>query len=598
MKPRPSPSRSPAADVPPPGRGALLAAAVAAGAAALVYLPSLGGGFVWDDLEYVVTQGRLGLWRALSSDLYAGNPGVAPSGYYRPVAVASYWLCARLGGGPLPFHALNLLLHACCAALLALLLARRLGRVDGAIGAALPATLAAAAWALHPEQVETVAWISCRYDLLAAAAALALLVVPWRPGAARAALHGLLFLCGLLSKEGFLSMAAMVLADDWAARRPWRAALARWMSVAAAIGVWAGLRAALRIAPLAPPALTSFPRDLLSVIALYLGRAVAPLPLTVSHPYASAGPAGLAAGALVLLALLLAARRWRALAPAAALFLAGLVPIAVAAPQLGSAAERYFYLPSLGLAWFLGAGLSAARAAGPRAFAVASAASSLAALAGALLVVERLPAWRSDRSLFAAAAGADPDDAVANLRLGLLEAKAGNLDEARRLLERGQRREPGSARIANALAWLQLRRGDAPAARAAASRAVELAPGFPQAWLHLAAADHVVGAHEEELAALARALALSPGFREARIARAFARCELERRPECEADLDALAAEGQLAGADQLVARVEAALRRRDTELAAERLARLRAARPDDPRLRPLAAALAAQRAQR
>ena len=116
-----------------------------------------------------------------------------------------------------------------------------------------------------------------------------------------------------------------------------------------------------------------------------------------------------------------------------------------------------------------------------------------------------------------------------------------------------------------------------------------LAPSFPEARLHLA------GDHRGELDEATRALALSPRYREARIVHPFARCELEREPACEAELDALEGDGSLTGADALAARVEAALARRDLAAAGERLARLRGAYPGDRRVPQLERAAAAQR---
>ena len=130
-----------------------------------------------------------------------------------------------------------------------------------------------------------------------------------------------------------------------------------------------------------------------------------------------------------------------------------------------------------------------------------------------------------------------------------------------------------------------------PAALASARAAVAAGPGFPQARLQLSAALHLSGDHPGELAAAEAALVLSPGFREARLTRVFARCEVAPDPGCEADLDAMTREGRLSGVDGLVARLEAAIRRRDPAAARERLDRLTAAAPVDPRLRLLAGAV-------
>jgi protein O-mannosyl-transferase len=558
---------------------------VAAGVA-LAHLPGLGNGFVWDDLQYLLpglAPGGNGLPRSLTTDFYlAAGAQFAPSGYYRPVAMVTYWLSTVLGSGPFAFHLSSLVLHAILAGLLALLLARRLGPGSGEVAA-----LAAALWACHPEQVEVVSWISCRFEILTGMAAVGFLLLPWRPGWRRAVLHGLIFLAGLLSKEGFLAFLGVVLADDWAERRRPAEAAARWLALATAVASWLGLRAALNIPSIPGLAPLEFPRQYLGAVATYLGRALSPVPLSISHPFAPAGPGALAAGVVVVAALLLLAIRRRQLAVPVALFLAMLAPMAIASAYMGNVAERYFYVPSLGLAWLLGAALVAIpwRRAG---LAIAAAALAVATT----FTVARQPDWKSDRTIFGAAAALDPEDAPANLRLGILEGQANHFDEARRFLGRGLQRAPQLVQLVNAQAWLDLRSGHGPEALALARKAVALAPEFPQARFHLAGALHLTGDHQAELTALDQVLAVAPGYREARISRALARCELERNRACEDDLHLLAREGVLVGADTLVALAEAALRRGDLGAAATRLQELRATRPDDPRLAQLSAVLA------
>lgn len=556
-----------------------VALAVAA-AVALAFLPTLRAGLVWDDHLYVLADGGRHLAAALGGDLIASaNPAHGASGYYRPVAVATLWVAQQLAPGAALHHATSVLLHAVAAGLLFLLLRRRLGQ-----RATLPAALGALLWALHPANVETVAWVSGRYDLLAGLLAVALLALPWRAGPGRAALHGLLFLAGLLSKEGFLALAPVVVADDLAERRTVREALPRWLALVTAVAAWLGLRAVLRVPAPAPAPLAALPAAWLSVVEVYVARAVAPLPLTISHPFTPGGPAVLAAGGAVAGALAALAARGRSLVTPAVLFLAALVPVALAAGRLGEAPDRYLYVPSLGLAWLVAAGLERLRARGPVVGRAALAAAALAVLAALVFTVRRLPDWSSDVALFDAALRVDPRDPLGNLQRGIAAGRAGRLEEARALLERGREGGPGSARIASALAWVHLRRGDGPAALAEARRAVELAPSHPEARLNLANALHLTGDHAGELDESRRALSLSPRYRQARIVHAFARCEVERSAACEAELDALERDGALSGADALVARVEAALGRGDAAAARERLDRLRRASPGDPRL--------------
>jgi hypothetical protein len=114
----------------------------------LVYQPVWHAGFIWDDDEYITKNKLLsapdGLWRIwFSLD--------SPPQYF-PLTYTVFRLEYALWGlNTTGYHWVNLLFHAGNALLIWWLL-RRLN-VPGA-------WLAAAIWALHPVQVETVAWIT------------------------------------------------------------------------------------------------------------------------------------------------------------------------------------------------------------------------------------------------------------------------------------------------------------------------------------------------------------------------------------------------------------------------------------------------------
>ncbi len=120
---------------------ALLVATLAA------YQPAWHGGLLWDDDKHVTSpelQSLHGLTR-IWFDLGATQQ-------YYPVTHTAFWVAHRLwGNATLPYHLVNIGLHA-LSAFLVLVILRRLG-VPGAI-------LAAALFALHPVQVQSVAWIS------------------------------------------------------------------------------------------------------------------------------------------------------------------------------------------------------------------------------------------------------------------------------------------------------------------------------------------------------------------------------------------------------------------------------------------------------
>jgi tetratricopeptide (TPR) repeat protein len=121
------------------------------------HAPALRGGFIWDDDVYVTANpylqnpsGLYNIWfqpsRILQDYSQRGIDALIP------LTFTTLWLEHRMWGmNPLGYHAVNIVLHGLCAALLWIVL-RRIG-VRGA-------WLAAALFAVHPITVESVAWIA------------------------------------------------------------------------------------------------------------------------------------------------------------------------------------------------------------------------------------------------------------------------------------------------------------------------------------------------------------------------------------------------------------------------------------------------------
>ena len=133
---------------------ALGLALLALASVVLAFLPALQAGFIWNDHTYITENptldGLSGLRRIWTDPL-------ANEQYY-PLVFTTFWIEKRLWGlDPFGYHLVNVLLHALAALLLWRFL-RRLG---------LPAAwLAAAAFALHPVCVESVAWVTERKNTL------------------------------------------------------------------------------------------------------------------------------------------------------------------------------------------------------------------------------------------------------------------------------------------------------------------------------------------------------------------------------------------------------------------------------------------------
>ena len=125
----------------------------------IAYAPVFTAGFIWDDESHLTQNpcivGPLGL-----KEIWTSTQAV-----YYPLVLTTFWVLHKFVGlNPLPYHILNVLMHAGSALLLWRVL-RQLG-VNGA-------WLGAALWALHPVLVQSVAWVtelkntqSCLFYLL------------------------------------------------------------------------------------------------------------------------------------------------------------------------------------------------------------------------------------------------------------------------------------------------------------------------------------------------------------------------------------------------------------------------------------------------
>jgi len=119
----------------------------------MVYWPAIHAGFIWDDDSYVTENQLL---RSLDGLFRIWIPGNTPQ--YYPLVFSTFWIEYHIWQlDPLGYHLVNILIHI-ASALLVWRLFTKLG-VPGA-------WLIAAIFALHPMQVESVAWITERKNVL------------------------------------------------------------------------------------------------------------------------------------------------------------------------------------------------------------------------------------------------------------------------------------------------------------------------------------------------------------------------------------------------------------------------------------------------
>lgn len=505
-----------------------LLALLPAALAALLYLPTLRFGFVWDDWAFVPAITALDARAVLT-----GANGI----HWLPVWDLTFLLDARaFGPGPAGFHATNVLVFVVAVLLATRLYQRLLAAAPDARIAALAGPLALACalvFAVHPLQVESVAFVASRGSLLALVFSLASLLAYARPGPGRALgswVASLVFCAAALaSKQSAVTLPLLLLGVDLYLRRD--ASLARAaLRVAphAALGAAALFvhvsvaRSSGYVAPIGSPLelVARIPHALFAA-QFYPWKLVWPVPLTIEYDvegwlrsrWLLAASSVVFAGAFA--ALVIGGWRRRSLGwLCALLYVAALLPVSNLLPTVPMVADRYAQLPLLVLVPLV---IVPVLARLPARAGVLAALAIVAALGFA--TARQVPVWRDDEALTGHAIAVNPKASAALGNLGLSLWDRGRADDALRVLERLRAAAPGDFRYAyvkglqaerrgeleEAQRWLeeaargqgepmyvvymklgdvQLRRGRRDDARRSYQRALELAERFPVAGPH------------------------------------------------------------------------------------------------------------------
>ena len=357
----------------------------------------------YDDPVYVVSnaQVRGGLtWAGVAwafTSFHAAN--------WSPVTWLSHmadcqWFGLRSGW----HHATNVALHTAAA----LLLFAALKRLTGARW---PSAFVAFLFALHPLHVESVAWVAERKDVLCALfwflALYGYARYVERPGAVRYLLVLLAFALGLMSKAMIVTLPfVLMLLDVWPLRRSLRlreklpffalAAGASWLTFLAqergdAVRTLSAIPLALRI------------ENAVAAYGAYIIKMFWPAHLAPFYPYRFDLPLWQVAAAAAMLAgiTVFVVRRARSLPYLATgwfWYLGTLVPV-IGLVQVGaqSSADRYTYVPMVGLGIMLAWGATGVMRSYPRARA-ALAVASIAICA--ILTWVQLSYWTDSGTLF------------------------------------------------------------------------------------------------------------------------------------------------------------------------------------------------------
>ncbi|MCC7407316.1 MAG: tetratricopeptide repeat protein [Phycisphaeraceae bacterium] len=442
------------------------------------YLPVLRAGYIWDDDAYVTNNLTLRSAEGLSRIWL--EPTSIPQ--YYPLVHTTFWLEYHLWGlHPLGYHLTNLLLHVLGATLLGLLLLR-LGLGRGAL-------LAAAIFALHPVEVESVAWITERKNVLAAVfyLASALVYLRFNPLTGDALPSGrwrhyawatLLFAAALLSKTTVATLPAAILVVIWwkRGRLAWRDLwpMLPWFVMGVSMGLVTAWLERHHVGVAWLPEdfnLTFYQRVLIAgrAVAFYLGKLVWPADLIFIYPRWSPDasdplqwlfPAAVL-GTLVAL-LLLRRRIGRGPATAALLYVGTLLPALgffdVYPFRYSFVADHFQHLASLAPIALAGAGLAwLTRQRAPRWLAAIAVALLLATL-GTLTWRQTLM-YRDRETLWRTTALRNPAAWIAQINLASELLDQRRIEEALPRLQTGLALRPNDPKAQNLLANARWRLG-------------------------------------------------------------------------------------------------------------------------------------------
>jgi tetratricopeptide (TPR) repeat protein len=481
-------------------------------------------GYIWDDDVYLTENklltapdGLRRIWFSLES----------PSQYF-PLVYTTFRIERALWGlNPAGYHWVNILLHTTNALLLWRLL-RNL-RVPGA-------WLAAALFALHPVQVESVAWITERKNVLMGFFFL-LTLLSWvrfleRDSAGRRKFYITALVCyalALFSKTTACTLPAALLLILWLRKEPinWRRIIqiTPFVVLGIAMGVvslwWERFHQGTQGAPFA----VAFPERILiasRAVWFYLSKLFWPSNLTFSYPrwtIAAANPLDyvwLLALAGVGVAIYFA-RRYvgRSVAVAALFFVATLSPmlglIMLYTFRYSFVADHYQYLASIGPLTLVAIGMS-------RFFAGETTRLFRTPVVAALLLSLAVLTWRQgamyfdEKTLWRATLARNPASWMAYVNLGNTFVVEGRPEEAVAHYWKALEVNPSHAEAYYNLGRTVGDAGRVEEAIAYYNKALQISPDFAQAHYNLGNTFLRLGRLDQAITHLRQALEIAPHF--------------------------------------------------------------------------------------
>ena len=521
MKKKKDPEQPPVIKEPRSSRHSWLFALVLFLAVTLSYSPAWNGSPIWDDDAYIT---RVELRTLGGLENIWVTPGTTLQ--YYPLVYSVFWVEYKIWGDTTwPYHLVNILLHSFSAILLWRILLRL--NIPGA-------WLAAGIFALHPLQVESVAWIAELKNTLSGALVLsaALLYLKFDESRNRREYMGalVLFTLALLSKSVIATLPAALLVIFW-----WKRGKVTWKSDVIpllpffALGIAAGAFTAWMERTAVGAHGNQFTLSILErcLVAgrafwFYIGKLVWPADLTFIYPRWHVSYLIWWQYLFPLSALILVAFCWklrnRSRGPLAAVLLfAGIL-----FPALGFldvypfvysyVADHFQYLASIAIITLASAGITLllSKTLARWSPIIRYALPSALLLALATLTWHQTIMYRDAETLYLTTLRRNPDCWLAHNNLCSIFLAQGKTDEALHHAEEALRLRPGDVQPHVAIGDVLLRKRQPIEAIAHYKKALAIEPDYADGYSHLGSAYLLSQRFSEAITQYRKTLSLSP----------------------------------------------------------------------------------------
>jgi len=509
----------------------------------IAYEPMRHNGFVsYDDSKYITQNPDIKApitWQTL------GRAFIKPHFHmWHPLTTITHMLDYQLFGlNPLGHHFVSLLLHIVSS----LLLFRILSNITGATW---PSAFVAAVFALHPVQVESVAWaaelktvLSGLFWLLTIAAYIR---YTRKPSAGRYILLLLVFGLCILTKPIVVTLpCALLLLDYWPLGRvKWgrqtkipkeknQQDVPVWQLIIEKIpllvlsAILSAITFAVQQQGGAVVTLEKWPLDIrianmfVSYIK-YIGKTIWPSRLAVLYPSLLSNLPKATVGICVLLFILISAfsiyigRRRKYIAMGWLWYVVTLVPV-IGLVQAGvqAMANRYMYIPILGLLIIIAWAVKDLIANRPRCKKIMAVLAAVVLLSAIILTRTQVRYWRNSMALFEYALKVTENNATAENNYGALLFEAGRLDEAVLHLSKAVRISQSFFEARYNLGQSLLKQGKPSEAIACFNELIKHKQDSAQVYYHLAMAMSMQKKYDDAIKYLDKSLTLDPQFSEA-----------------------------------------------------------------------------------